>query len=367
MRTRILLLGLLVLTAGAIPEARGVPAAPRPLLVRAARAILDDGTELAPAEILVEGGWIAAVGEHVDAPEGTEVLDAGDGTIFPGLVDAHAWLDRARELAEPARPSTPAFRSVDAGRPSDAALAAERRSGVTAICLAPNDANVVGGRPALFAGDGAVIREELGLKLAVGGDVLAPGRYPASQWGALDLLRSDPAVRAAEQARTPLLIRADSSADLAAALAFLRERPEARAALVGAGAARDRVAEIAKAGAAVIWGPASLGATDRELALPAAFAAAGVEIAFATDARPGTLRRTAVLAHRAGLPRAATLRALTAGAADAIGAGDTVGRLAKGARADLVVFAGDPLDLSARVTHVLIGGRVVDAEGEEGE
>ncbi len=45
-----------------------------------------------PGEILVDGERIVAAGTHVDRPAGAEVIDLGDTTLLPGLIDAHVHL-----------------------------------------------------------------------------------------------------------------------------------------------------------------------------------------------------------------------------------------------------------------------------------
>jgi len=47
---------------------------------------------LAPGEVLVRGDRIAEVGTKVSRPAGTEVIDLGDRTLLPGLIDAHVHL-----------------------------------------------------------------------------------------------------------------------------------------------------------------------------------------------------------------------------------------------------------------------------------
>src|SRR5271163_4740597 len=50
------------------------------------------GSLLTPGEVLVEGERIVAAGAHVDRPAGAEVIDLGDMTLMPGLIDAHVHL-----------------------------------------------------------------------------------------------------------------------------------------------------------------------------------------------------------------------------------------------------------------------------------
>jgi imidazolonepropionase-like amidohydrolase len=59
---------------------------------------------------------------------------------------------------------------------------------------------------------------------------------------------------------------------------------------------------------------------------------------------------------RNGLPRDAAWRALTVGAAQILGVADRVGRIDKGADADIVLWSGDPLDLGSRVVAVYVDG-----------
>src|SRR5580692_8797910 len=53
---------------------------------------IDTGRLITPGEILVDGERIAAVGSSVTHPAGAEVIDLGDATMLPGLIDAHVHL-----------------------------------------------------------------------------------------------------------------------------------------------------------------------------------------------------------------------------------------------------------------------------------
>ena len=53
---------------------------------------VDTGRVMTPGEILVDGERIAAVGTSVTHPAGAEVIDLGDTTLLPGLIDAHVHL-----------------------------------------------------------------------------------------------------------------------------------------------------------------------------------------------------------------------------------------------------------------------------------
>jgi imidazolonepropionase-like amidohydrolase len=64
-----------------------------PIVLHAARLLqVDTGIVLRPGEILVEGERIKAVGTAVEHPQGATVIDLGDTTLLPGLIDAHVHL-----------------------------------------------------------------------------------------------------------------------------------------------------------------------------------------------------------------------------------------------------------------------------------
>jgi imidazolonepropionase-like amidohydrolase len=67
------------------PQAAIVLHAPRLLEI-------DTGTLLKPGEVLVVGDRIRAVGVSVDHPQGARVIDLGDTTLMPGLIDVHVHL-----------------------------------------------------------------------------------------------------------------------------------------------------------------------------------------------------------------------------------------------------------------------------------
>jgi imidazolonepropionase-like amidohydrolase len=95
--------------------------------------------------------------------------------------------------------------------------------------------------------------------------------------------------------------------------------------------------------------------------------AAGVKLGAGVDPTPGTVAFADVAAEVAtmvawGCPPARAIRAATAGAAEALGMEDRLGRLAPGLPADVIAVDGDPLaDVAAlgRVALVVKGGAAV--------
>ena len=73
--------------------AQPAPAASSPIVLHAARLLdIESGKVLTPGEVLVEGERIVEVGSAVTHPPGAQVIDLGDTTLMPGLIDAHIHL-----------------------------------------------------------------------------------------------------------------------------------------------------------------------------------------------------------------------------------------------------------------------------------
>ena len=66
---------------------------PHVIVLHAARLLdVEGGKIVTPGEVLVEGERIVAAGTSVTRPAGAEVIDLGDTTLMPGLIDAHVHL-----------------------------------------------------------------------------------------------------------------------------------------------------------------------------------------------------------------------------------------------------------------------------------
>jgi len=67
--------------------------APHTIVLHAARLLdVKNGRMVKPGEVLVQGERIVEVGATVKHPAGAEMIDLGDRTLLPGLIDAHIHL-----------------------------------------------------------------------------------------------------------------------------------------------------------------------------------------------------------------------------------------------------------------------------------
>jgi len=87
---------LLILLAQGLICAAQTPVQPmtqHTIVLHAARLLdVKGGRIVKPGEVLVQGERIVEVGASVKRPAGAEVIDLGDRTLMPGLIDAHVHL-----------------------------------------------------------------------------------------------------------------------------------------------------------------------------------------------------------------------------------------------------------------------------------
>src|ERR1700723_4062111 len=74
------------------PQSQSAPTA-HAIVLHAARLLdVESGRIITPGEILIQSDTIKEVGAKVSRPAGAEILDLGDTTLLPGLIDAHVHL-----------------------------------------------------------------------------------------------------------------------------------------------------------------------------------------------------------------------------------------------------------------------------------
>src|SRR6516162_10038270 len=82
-----------VMAAPSFALSQAAPATGAPIVLHAARLVeIDTGKVVVPGEVLVQGERIAEAGSTVKRPAGAQIIDLGDTTLLPGLIDAHVHL-----------------------------------------------------------------------------------------------------------------------------------------------------------------------------------------------------------------------------------------------------------------------------------
>src|ERR1700753_3682840 len=121
------------LAASCLAQGNGTPK--HVVVLHAARMLDVAGEEIVtPGGGLVGGDRIVAAGTHVDRPAGAEVIDLGDTTLMPGMIDAHVhlFLHVGEEDMQTVRESVPQRTLIAAGAAKEdlmAGFTAERDMG----------------------------------------------------------------------------------------------------------------------------------------------------------------------------------------------------------------------------------------------
>ena len=365
------------------------------------------GAVLEGATVLIRAGRIEAIGHDVEIPAGIRVLDAAGRVVTPGLFDATTSLGLvevgmvsssvdSRLDGDPVRA---AFDVVDGINPRSVLIPVNRAAGLTTVLTAP-----VGG---LISGQAAIIdlagssTDEMvvvsGAAMvanysagAAGGsrggaslrlrEVLDDARFWRDNRAAFDAggTRGLSASRLDFEAlgpvldgEIPLIVNVHRAADIEA---VLRIADDYGLSLVISGASEAWLVadRLAAARVPVIVKPLTnnpagfdrLGARFDNASL---LHEAGVEVVIGSfnshNAR--WLIHEAGNAVRFGLPWDVALRAVTLAPAQALGAADLYGSLEPGKVGSLVVWTGDPFELSTYAETVVIRGVVTSPDNRQ--
>lgn len=392
-------------------SALGARAAEPCTLIQGARVILP-GAAVAEVDVAIVGEAIGAVGADLAAglPPGGARVDARGQMLSAGFIDVFTRLGLVEIDLEPStvdidlknvhqdddKVVRAAVRASLAFNPRATAIPVTRLGGVTTAMAVPTGGIISGGAFMVELGGGtraAIVREPAALVATIGGsdskaasmhviDValgearlwekdrgawLANRRAPFSN-AVLDLEALGPVVRG----EVPLVVGANRASDIEGLLALTEGRGIR---LVLAGAAEGWLVRdaLAARGVAVIvdpfvYGPGGFDALSARPDNAALMAAAGVKVLVSTFHTHNVRRLRQVVGNavRDGLPWEAGILAVTERPAEVFGLTDH-GRIAAGARANLVLWSGDPLELATRVTRMWIGGREVSLRSRQTE
>jgi imidazolonepropionase-like amidohydrolase len=388
-------------------------------LIKNASIIPVEGDPLQNADLLIEGGKIAAMGKGIAAPDGATIIDASGMFVYPGFIDAHTHLG----LSEiPAIASTVDMREIGkenpelevawAINPHSVHFKTSRINGTTAALVAPSGGTYPG-MSALVKMDGWTIDEMLIKEEATSfiNFPMSPRQTRSSRMGHQSQSQIDVTAKLVEKIQEylnevrrylwlrkqaeenpgitapalnpkyealapvldgtlPVIISVEKAKDIELAIQFVKDE-KLKAIFRGCIQGGKVADKIKEAGIPVIIEDLYTGPLEPEDGYDAPFrnvselANAGVQICFSSGYDPALGKDLIYHAARAvafGLDRDEAIKALTINPARVFGIDDRMGSLVVGKDADLFITTGDPLDLRSEVKHLFINGRDVDLE-----
>ena len=380
-----------------------------------ARVITVSGPAYDDATLVMRDGLIEAVGANAAVPPDARVIPARGLVLTPGLIDAFSGTGLPAASPRPAggspapapSPLAPQAMALDKVRVAD--LLKARDTGVTTVLVIPREGvlpgqsvilNLAGDKPEAMAlkqpaalhlhmstlsrqypgslmGTVAYARQSLADAIRYRDEWAAYERSPAGK----KRPRYDSALAAWQDVlagRQTLVVTAFRENDVRRALA-LGDEFKIKVAVAGAPQA-FRVADLVKSRRlpllvsvnfdpprpVLAFGPPpddekerqSIDEAERN---PAELHKAGVRFALVSGYAPNFLAGVRKAIER-GLPREAALRAVTLGAAEALGIADRTGSLEPGKIADVVAWSGEPLLKESTAKMVFVDGHLYEPE-----
>jgi imidazolonepropionase-like amidohydrolase len=362
------------------------------------------GPKIDGGTVLLRDGMIAAVGADVAIPDGAARVDATGRWVTPGLIHLRTTLglrlldsggqeETQEDVAEGEVKA--AFNVAEALDPASMTIPVARMEGITSAVAAPSD-GLIPGQAALIDLAGARVDEMLvKAPVAMLADLSEGGKESGggSRAGAVLRLRRvlrdaleyaqrkedfrraqiQPLAATAEdlealqpvlRGELPLFVIANRRSDIESALRIAGEF-KLRIAIYGGVEAWQAAPALVAAKVPVILEPLtdvpSFDALGARLDNSTLLREAGVAVVAAQSdaAHFRDLRQAAGNEVRNGMPWAEALRSVTLAAAEVALVGDRYGSLDAGKVGNVVVWSGDPLELSSRVEHLFIRGRAV--------
>ena len=326
---------------------------------------------LEKATVVIRKGRIEKVTtDPVKEEEGHAVFDLGGRFLLAGFIDAHSHITLKGDVDDLSDAVNDGLRVLDSFDPWNDEIAAFLARGVTTVALSPGRNNVAGGQISLIKLLHGGVPLRVLSRAAAAKASLAPNlnlaRYPTAHSGASEAFGSWLKSRfgkASKRPRVPVVAYFETITQAERAFNLAREHGVPIAFLEGLGTDGGIFGRL-PSGSRAILGPYSIEEPERVLRAPAILEEKGIPFSWATGGSLVDPLSSVALAIMYGLSEAEGLRSLTTHPAELYGVAERIGKVEQGADADLVVWDGNPLTLTAAVNLVFIDGELAFENGQ---
>ena len=352
-----------------------------------------NGERVEGATVLIEGNRIIQVGRKIPIPTGAIVKECHGRVIMPGLIDAYTQLGLVEisgvGSTNDSRPNTDHavrsdLRAIDAINPNSYVLAQQVEYGILSAGTHLSGGLISGELAVIDLVSGRPVPAFVGVNLSLGGGaeqsraqhvaLIYDAFAQAQQWMKTKTVSDRPEQLRVNQLRTlsrllagegRVFIEAHRQSDIEHALAF-GTHFKLKIVIVGGQEAWRVAKKLAKSRTPVILNPVQNlpGSFDRLFTNPKGISIlidAGVDVAISTLSthQARKLRQWAGNAIRDGMSYPDAVRAVTVIPASILGLSQKAG-IQPGAIADLVVWSGDPFELSSFPAYRIKGGKIIN-------
>ena len=379
------------------------------------RLLVGDGTSVEDAAVVWDKGRITYVGrspsDGTGLPEQVTPIDGRGKVLTPGFIEVASRLglreveqeETTNDYALAEGPITPGFHAGEGFNPASVHIAITRREGITSAVILPAGQIIYGTAGFIDLTGSTQSRRDAKVPIALMGAVgNSAARHVGARGGvwlelreAFDEARFYQKNRAAIDrgdsralhlrpvhlralqpvlAKTmPLLVHAERASDILTAIE-LAQQEGIKLIIYGGAEAWQVTSELARAGIFVILRRPSTQQPSSFEELGARSDAARLlqqsHVPLVISAGPssmdlGRLRQEAGVAVALGLPYDAAVRAITLAPARAFGKDKELGSVQVGKRANLVMWSGDPLELSEVAEKIWIDGVLQAGESRQ--
>jgi len=162
-----------------------------PTLIRNATVLTGTGTRLDNADILIVEGRIQAVGQNLQAPPQSRIIDGKGHWVTPGLIDVHSHLgvypspgvEANSDGNEATSPTTPNVWAEHSVWPQDPGFRTALAGGITSLQILPGSANLIGGRSVVLKNVPSITYQGMKFPGAKQGLKMACGENPKRVYG----------------------------------------------------------------------------------------------------------------------------------------------------------------------------------------
>jgi imidazolonepropionase-like amidohydrolase len=162
-----------------------------PTLIRNTTVLTGTGTRLDNADVLIVEGKIQAVGQNLQAPPQSRIIEGKGHWVTPGLIDVHSHLgvypspgvEANSDGNEATSPTTPNVWAEHSVWPQDPGFRTALAGGITSLQILPGSANLIGGRSVVLKNVPSITYQGMKFPGARQGLKMACGENPKRVYG----------------------------------------------------------------------------------------------------------------------------------------------------------------------------------------